>query len=257
MRSDLSNLIIVMALVLCLRACDDGSYADSTGACKQCDISCNTCRSSDGCSTCYDQMYLVARGNLIVCDLCYNVNKGCDICLTGTKCQNCSAGYFLEPDNTCSNCSTLMAHCLLCETGNATYCVSCKNPYQLINGICTDNAAADATNNTLAPTQPPANTQQSQSNASSAQQAPPSPPACDPSQINIGGFCYPTIAFCLSYSQIDGSCIECSSIFTLVSGYCLPSSLASISASQQSASQSGTVNLSTSSAPSTITLPNC
>lgn len=48
---------------------------------------------------------------------------------------------------------------------------------------------------------------------------------CDASQVSINGICYPTIAFCLTYSQTNGSCLACSSVFVLNNGYCLPSSL--------------------------------
>jgi hypothetical protein len=61
------KLVTILTLLACCLACEDGMYTTSTGRCVQCDISCNTCRSSDGCSTCYDQMYLMARGNTIIC----------------------------------------------------------------------------------------------------------------------------------------------------------------------------------------------
>lgn len=139
-----TNLRIFFFLLFLTSAlsCDTGSFLASTGVCQQCDISCNTCKSSDGCSTCYDQMYLVARGDLVICDLCYKVNKGCDICLTASKCQNCSAGYVLQNDNTCESCSGIYPNCLLCNIGNITECVSCKQPYELINGECVINGTA-------------------------------------------------------------------------------------------------------------------
>jgi hypothetical protein len=69
---------------------------------------------------------------------------------------------------------------------------------------------------------------------------------CDPSEINLNGNCYQTIAFCQTYSPTDGSCISCSSIFELVNGYCLPSTLVSAnsqgSAQAQSLSQSQGLN---------------
>lgn len=141
MLGKISKLCVVLLFLVSIQCCDQGEYADSNRVCQQCDISCNTCRSGDGCATCYDQMYLVARGNRVLCDVCYNVNKGCDVCLTNNKCSNCTAGFYLKQDNTCARCNTLVSNCLLCKIDNFTmYCVSCSAPFRLINGRCTNDA---------------------------------------------------------------------------------------------------------------------
>jgi proprotein convertase subtilisin/kexin type 5 len=217
MKSQILKILLLFAIAICINTCDDGSYSDANGICQQCDISCSTCRSSDGCHTCYDQMYLIARGNLIVCDLCYNVNKGCDICITATKCQNCSSGYFLDQDNTCSKCNTLIPNCLLCQVGNSTLCVSCINPYQPINGGCFSNNS-DSTTNLIV-----SQNISTVSKTTTPQQNP--IVSCDPSQVNVNGNCYLAIAFCQSYSLINGSCISCLTNFLLSNGYCLPAYL--------------------------------
>lgn len=56
----------LVALVLA-NDCFVGEYKNSKGECEQCHISCATCSSSEGCSTCYDQMFLNAVGNQIHC----------------------------------------------------------------------------------------------------------------------------------------------------------------------------------------------
>ena len=52
MKTNLQIFFFLLFLTSSL-ACDPGSFLDTTGVCLQCDISCNTCKSSDGCSTCY------------------------------------------------------------------------------------------------------------------------------------------------------------------------------------------------------------
>ena len=137
MLGKISKFCVVLLLIVSIECCDPGEYSDSDKICRQCDISCNTCRSADGCATCYDQMYLVARGNRVLCDVCYNVNKGCDVCLTNNKCSNCSNGFYLRQDNTCAKCNSLVSNCLLCKTSNTTtYCISCSAPFRLVGSAC-------------------------------------------------------------------------------------------------------------------------
>ena len=73
-----------LVLLLCpLQAqdCYSGEfYNRNSKKCEQCHISCAACNSEKGCLTCYDQMYLVKRGNNIECDLCYNVLQNCSVC---------------------------------------------------------------------------------------------------------------------------------------------------------------------------------
>ena len=255
------KFIAIFTLLACSLACDNGMYADSNGTCVQCDISCSTCRSSEGCSTCYDQMYLIARGNTIVCDVCYNVNLGCDVCLTATKCQSCSVGYYMQQDSTCAPCNNLTPNCILCFDGNATRCISCEQSYQLVGEVCVGNgsstnsssagsSSANQGNNqgsnqgntqgsnqgqsqgTIQQSQgnqpSQGNTQgQSQLNNQQNSTSNSSNGGCDPSRVSINGVCYPTIPFCQTYSQTDGTCTLCASIFNLINGYCLPSSLIS------------------------------
>lgn len=111
---------LIAWLALTVNCCFVGEYTNVDDTCKQCDISCNTCKSSDGCSTCYGQMYLMTRGNMVVCEVCYRVNKGCAVCLTASKCSTCSNGYFLQDDNTCISCATMYPHCMLCTSNNST-----------------------------------------------------------------------------------------------------------------------------------------
>lgn len=112
---------LIAAIIINTSCCFVGEYVNVDGTCKQCDISCNTCKNSDGCSTCFDQMYLTTRGNMVVCDVCYRINKGCAVCLTASKCNTCSNGYFLQDDNTCMSCASMLPHCMLCANNNSTY----------------------------------------------------------------------------------------------------------------------------------------
>ena len=70
----------LITLTLCLLSsalaadCSAGEYYSSESTtCQQCHISCRSCNSAEGCSSCYDQMYFAPSGNQVVCDLCYNV----------------------------------------------------------------------------------------------------------------------------------------------------------------------------------------
>lgn len=115
-----ANTLIAL-LAISAGCCFVGEYTSVDGACRQCDISCNSCKASDGCSTCYEQMYLTTRGNMVVCEVCYRVNKGCAVCLTASKCATCSNGYFLQDDNTCLGCASMLPHCMLCTSTNFTF----------------------------------------------------------------------------------------------------------------------------------------
>lgn len=48
---------------------------------------------------------------------------------------------------------------------------------------------------------------------------------CDLSEISLNGICFPSIAFCQTYNQFNGSCIVCIPGFSLSNAYCLPSIL--------------------------------
>lgn len=64
------------------------------------------------------------------------------MCLTGAKCQSCSAGYYMQQDSTCAPCSSLTPNCFLCFDGNSTKCISCEQTYQLVSGACVGNGSS-------------------------------------------------------------------------------------------------------------------
>lgn len=224
----MKNIIILFLIAELCFSCLTGEYRSTDGTCLQCDISCLSCSSRDGCDSCYDQMYQIAKANLIVCQICYRVNEGCDICITAKKCSNCLPGYFLQADSTCSRCDSYIPNCLLCENnGNNTVCNSCDKNYRLVNSECRydSNIPNIQSRNISISTNAAQNSHISNIN-------------CDSSQINLNGNCYPTIAFCQTYSPVNGSCISCNSLFVLSNGYCLPSNFITTNTNNQANSLS-------------------
>lgn len=84
-KSAVSAMILNSRTVICAflvwvatSSCFIGEYYNrNNDTCEQCDISCETCSSGEGCSTCYDQMYLSPVGNKVLCKVCYEVNLNC------------------------------------------------------------------------------------------------------------------------------------------------------------------------------------
>ncbi len=148
----------------------------------------------------------------------------------------------MQQDSTCASCSSLTPNCLLCFDGNSTRCISCELSFRLVNGVCVGNGSSSSSSalttsssGIISQSQPQDQSQGNDQQSYSDQNSQASTNGgCDPSQISINGACYPTIAFCQSYSQLDGTCISCASIFALSNGYCLPSTLISSSTSQPS-----------------------
>jgi hypothetical protein len=137
----ISSSLLLAFLLVSLSLCTDcyqGEYLDSTGQCQQCDISCATCKSSQSCSSCYSQMFIVAQGTQLLCDLCYNVLPLCESCISAQKCQTCSTGYYPDSEHVCQNCSNFEPYCTLCRESNGGFmCVQCQNTHQIVNNRCT------------------------------------------------------------------------------------------------------------------------
>lgn len=230
MRWSLILVWVVVAGVGC-QVCSEGEFLDSSKVCQQCDISCATCYSSDGCATCYEQMFMISRGNMVVCDICYNVNKGCTTCQTASKCTRCSNSYYLMSDGTCASCSTLTPNCLLCAA-NGTLCLSCQHPYQMVGGVCWKNSTAvDSNNGGQVSISAGGNATAGVGGEAKKEQSV-GRSKCESNYVEVGGNCFIIIPYCVSYSP-SGSCSVCTESYTLNQGYCLPAILmASIAASQ-------------------------
>ena len=147
MKTSLLPLILcLLTLTATANDCFVGEYYDNNlGSCQQCDLSCATCSSSLGCTSCYTQMYLTSRGNSVLCDLCYNIVKNCQICISANKCKSCSNGYLLDSNNVCQSCSTQIDNCLFCYQ-NATLleCLVCNVTYTLVGGTCLSQEQLEA-----------------------------------------------------------------------------------------------------------------
>lgn len=130
--------------------CMTGEYYDyNVSNCVPCDISCAQCSSADGCSQCYDQMYLMPVGNKVVCEICYKFLQGCTVCSSAYKCATCSNGFYLLTNNTCNNCSKFMPNCALCYYDNSTnvtqlLCLACASPSILVDGVCSGNSTSNS-----------------------------------------------------------------------------------------------------------------
>jgi hypothetical protein len=205
-------------------------------------------------------MFMVSRGNMVICDLCYNVNKGCTTCQTTSKCTRCSNGYYLMSDGTCSSCSTLTPRCLLCTT-NGTACLSCENPYQMVNGVCWKNSTAVDTNNggqvSISATPTGANVAAGNGGEAKKEENV-GKSKCESNYVEVGGNCFIIIPYCVSYS-LSGSCSVCVESYTLNQGYCLPAILMATIAASQAASlpQSSAAAQNTINTGSSQSVPNC
>ena len=205
----------------------------------QCDISCAQCTSADGCSLCYDQMYLVPIGNKVLCDYCSNTVSGCTVCASAYKCSICSNGYYLLPNSTCAPCSNLTPNCALCyqnvtanSTGSENYCVACTQPYFLVDQVCSGVQRSSAVTTVPASNSSSQQSQQSQQSASNTPQTTPSAqkssrtqpssggqaavsqPSCDLNFILVGTICARVIPFCAQYSPTSLKCDICADSYT-------------------------------------------
>jgi len=166
--------LFLLAISVLANNCFIGEYYDNNqGSCQQCDISCATCSSSQGCTSCYTQMYLKSQGNSVLCDLCYNVVKHCQICISSTKCKSCSNGYLLDSNSVCQSCSSQLNNCLFCfQNSTILECVLCNYTHTLVEGTCVSNdpetnANENATGSANSNQQTQESTPQSQQNLGS------------------------------------------------------------------------------------------
>jgi proprotein convertase subtilisin/kexin type 5 len=148
-----SNLALTLVLLVVATTANDcfmGEYYDSNQkSCQQCDISCASCSSSQGCTSCYTQMYLRSQGNSVLCDLCYNIVKNCQICISATKCESCSNGYLLDSNKVCQSCSSQLDNCLYCfQNSTILQCIVCDFNYTLVQGTCISNESNSTQNDT-------------------------------------------------------------------------------------------------------------
>lgn len=136
--------------------CSDGyyiSYHSSTYRCNECHSTCLTCNQTGklGCLTC--QPGLNYTDGLCACDQsfywngtnCESCEENCEICTSGSKCNQCVSGFYLNYQNHCEkNCSVSSYYdgedCVLCK--NLCYecdengCLKCSQNSELENGVC-------------------------------------------------------------------------------------------------------------------------
>ena len=149
---NLALALLLLVVITTSSDCFQGEYYDnSQGSCQQCDISCATCNSNQGCTCCYTQMYLTSRGKSVLCDLCYNIVKNCQVCISAQKCSSCSNGFLLDSNNACQSCSTQLPNCLFCfqNSTNSTIFVcivftAAHNPMTSASGRRAKNAKTSA-----------------------------------------------------------------------------------------------------------------
>ncbi len=226
-------------------------YSGVSKKCEQCDISCSTCASAEGCSTCYDQMYLSTVGNKIICKVCYQLNNNCEKCISAQKCSQCTNGYYVNANNTCSPCSDFVSNCAFCkQNGTEKLCISCNYPFIKSNGRCVD----PNTGNPSPPNSGPSSTQGSSSTSSfinsqtgtssqgqqqtSSQSQTSLKNGQQSSSISVGGIvkiscqsnevivnelCILAIPFCLEYNLTTYKCSSCTKDCVISEfGYCVP-----------------------------------
>ncbi|ELP87958.1 protein serine/threonine kinase, putative [Entamoeba invadens IP1] len=107
--------------------CNDGYYKVSKD-CLECDGSCKTCLISDECSSCKDDYFALPEES----KLCFPKSNltHCEE-VTGTGCNNCSVGYYLEK----RRCHKCMEHCEKCTSLNTCNMCTSKD-YVLVDSVC-------------------------------------------------------------------------------------------------------------------------
>ncbi|KAL4496353.1 hypothetical protein ABPG73_007803, partial [Tetrahymena malaccensis] len=140
-------------LTSCTQCISSLYYLTSGGTCQPCHNSCSTCNGSteNDCLVCRDSTQFISQkqNNLCVpqCDLtqaqyvdtsnpnqkyCNKCNSLCQTCSDSIKCTTCIAGFYINPDGTCSPCHN---SCSQCNGPSNNNCIVCQDSTQLGN-IC-------------------------------------------------------------------------------------------------------------------------
>lgn len=100
--------------------CEDGFLPNEEGLCAGCGKGCKEC-DSNGCTKC-DLKYFINEDS--ACEAC---EEHCDSCKTGSNCNECSFGFYLDKtgDDACLPCGD---NCLQCPDNK---CTSCKTDFFL------------------------------------------------------------------------------------------------------------------------------
>ncbi|KAL4465829.1 hypothetical protein ABPG74_004066 [Tetrahymena malaccensis] len=139
--------------------CIDGYYLQAN-SCQKCGALCATCNSSAECKSCKPKFVLNPQKQCVCNDGYYFSNNDCLLCtnnlcktclssapLTCTSCytnkvlalngqclDKCLPAQYVDTNNSCQNC--LNKNCFTCDPLKSSKCLTCKDPYFLINDNC-------------------------------------------------------------------------------------------------------------------------